>query len=119
MLSIQVAKHIGFVIFPLILLYTLIPLISHELLLARRSISGFPVGSITLLVDAGVGAVDGLKNWDLGRTIVTCVTMAVVTYFLLAFGGASLLDVVRRKNSSRDQFGRAPMIQVQGFWNKV
>lgn len=108
-------------IFPLILLYTLIPLISHEILLAKHDITGFPLGSIILLVDGGVGAADGLKNWDLARVIVTCVTMAAMIAFLLIFGGASLLDVVRRKNSSQDRFGgRAPMLQAQlGFGYKV
>ncbi len=115
----QVATHIGFVIFPLILLYTLVPLITHEILLAKQDVSGFPFGHITLVIDAGVGAVDGLKNWDLARTVITCVTMTAMIAFLLVFGGASLLDVVRRRNPSQDQFGRPLMVPVQGFGYKV
>jgi hypothetical protein len=120
---------LGTIIAPMFLTHALYNLVMQEVLLTERnsqSPQGFPAGAICLVIYSnGLGFCNpsNVVGLELGRVIVTCVSLSVILWLLLRFSGASLADALKGRSSTngspQEYCGGQVYVHTHGLTYKV
>lgn len=125
----KVAMLLGVAIAPLFLTYALYSLISQEALHLARNSQDPSAGAICLIQYSDLNSTFRECNpplavgLELGRVIVTCVTLSVIIWMLLAFSGASLVDALKGRSSAKgapqERYDGQVYVHTHGLTYKV